>query len=312
MSTEKQKLSIEAARLYYLMDYTQQEIANILDISRPTVSRLLAYSKEQGFVAITINDPFSDIEGLERALIEKYQLKEVHVVYAPTNEEKVVYKFVTEFAAEYLSDVINDGDIVGVSWGNTIYQTAKLLSKTNRSGVKVVQLKGGISYSEFTTYSTEILNFFSEAFHSEMFELPLPVIFDNVQVKNMVEQDRHIRKIIDMGKQANVAVFTVGTVSYKSLVFNLGYLNEAEKEELNTRAVGDICCRFFDKNGQICLSDLNNRTIGIELDELKKKEKSILISGGERKANSVAGALAGKYANILITDQYTAQKLLEL
>lgn len=48
MNRDKQQLSIEAARLYYLSDYSQQEIAKQLDLSRPTVSRLLQYAKEKG------------------------------------------------------------------------------------------------------------------------------------------------------------------------------------------------------------------------------------------------------------------------
>ena len=41
MDKDKQQLSVEVARLYYQSDYSQQEIANKLNISRPTISRLL-------------------------------------------------------------------------------------------------------------------------------------------------------------------------------------------------------------------------------------------------------------------------------
>ena len=41
MDLEKQRLSIEAAKLYYQSDYSQQDIAARLGVSRPTVSRLL-------------------------------------------------------------------------------------------------------------------------------------------------------------------------------------------------------------------------------------------------------------------------------
>lgn len=56
MDKEKQQLSVEVARLYYQSDYSQQEIANKLNISRPTISRLLKYAKEKGFVQIHIAD----------------------------------------------------------------------------------------------------------------------------------------------------------------------------------------------------------------------------------------------------------------
>ena len=70
MDRDKQQLSIEAARLYYLSDYSQQEIAKQLDLSRPTVSRLLQYAKEKGYVQITVMDPFEDLNELSLLLKE--------------------------------------------------------------------------------------------------------------------------------------------------------------------------------------------------------------------------------------------------
>ena len=68
MDEEKDKLSIEVAELYYQLNYSQQQIANQLEISRPTVSRLLQYAKDKGYVQIKISDPFMDIESLQEKL----------------------------------------------------------------------------------------------------------------------------------------------------------------------------------------------------------------------------------------------------
>lgn len=72
MDREKQQFSIEAARLYYQSDYSQQQIAEQLNISRPTVSRLLQYAKEKGYVQIRVMDPFEDLDALGSILEEKY------------------------------------------------------------------------------------------------------------------------------------------------------------------------------------------------------------------------------------------------
>ena len=57
MNREKDKQAINAAKLYYRSDYSQQRIAEELGISRPSVSRLLQYAKEKGYVKIQIFDP---------------------------------------------------------------------------------------------------------------------------------------------------------------------------------------------------------------------------------------------------------------
>ena len=48
----------------------------------------------------------------------------------------------------------------------------------------------------------------------------------------MVEKDRHIKSILDQGRQVDVAIFTVGTVRDSSLLFKLGFLSEEEKKGL--------------------------------------------------------------------------------
>lgn len=311
MDNEKQQISIEAARLYYKSDYSQQEIAHQLGISRPTVSRLLQYAKEKGFVRIDIVDPFYDLDKISDQLKKKYSLKDVRVVFSPKDDSEIIKEYIGIAAAEYLSEILKDGDMIGVTWGTTMYEVAKNLKPQNLKGIEVIQLKGGVSHSKVNTYAYETMRLFSEAFHTVPRYLPLPVIFDSADVKKMVECDRNIKGIMELGENANIAVFTVGTVRDEALLFRLGYLNEDEKEKLKKEAVGDICSRFFDENGEICDENINNRTIGISLENLRQKEKTILVAGGTSKVKAIDAALKGRNANILITDKYTAKKLLE-
>jgi deoxyribonucleoside regulator len=177
--------------------------------------------------------------------------------------------------------------------------------------VKVVQLKGGVSHADTNTYASEILYLFGKAYNTTPNHLPLPAIVDHIVVKQAMEADRHIRRILELGKEANIALFTIGPVKSESLLFQLGYFTESDLETLYPRAVGDICSRFFDRDGNICSESLNDRTLGINLEELKKKEMSILVAGGPNKFEGIYGALRGKYANVIVTDQFTAQFLLD-
>ena len=60
--------SIAVAKLYYESDMSQQKIAETMQLSRPTVSRLLRYAKEQGYVEIKIIDPTESMTALEDRL----------------------------------------------------------------------------------------------------------------------------------------------------------------------------------------------------------------------------------------------------
>ncbi|RXJ02173.1 sugar-binding transcriptional regulator [Anaerobacillus alkaliphilus] len=311
MENDKLLKVIEAAKLYYLLDYNQSDIAKELGVSRPTVSRLLQTAKEEGIVQIKIIDPTEDVEQIANKLEQKFNLKKAIVTQIPQYEDHVIKTYIGEACANFLYEIVTDGDIVGVTWGTTLYHTAVELKKKALKDVKVVQLKGGVSHSETNTHMNEILYLFGKAFDSAPQHLPLPAIVDHVVVKQAMEADRHIKRILELGKQANIAVYTIGPIKSESLLFKLGYFTEEDIKSIRSSAVGDICSRFFDKEGNICNEHLNARTLGIELDELKKKEHSILVAGGAAKIEGIYGALKGNYANVLVTDQYTAKFLLD-
>ncbi|WP_347552291.1 sugar-binding transcriptional regulator [Pseudalkalibacillus hwajinpoensis] len=310
---DKDKLAkvVEAARLYYQLDYSQQEIAKKLSVSRPTVSRLLKQAKAEGVVEITIHDPSQDVDLLAAELAKAYSLLDAKVAIVPQFDDAIVKKHIGKVAAAYMNATIQDHDLIGVSWGTTLNEIGKNLRHKLLKNVSVVQLNGGISYSETNTYAYEVIQMLSRAFHATSHFLPVPAIVDHLLVKQTMEKDRHIRKVLDMGMNANIALFSVGIPTNDSVIVQADYVSKKELETIHSKSVGEICSRFFDEKGKLIHKELNDRTIGIDLEELSRKEKSILAAGGPNKVDAVYGALQGGYANILVTDHYTARALLE-
>lgn len=311
MYRDKDKLAINVAKLYYRSDFSQQKIAQELGVSRPSISRLLQYAKDKGYVNIQIVDPVEDMSIMEQRLKDKLHLKDVKITSSTINDEEEIKKYISIAAAQYLDGIIKDGDIIGVGWGTTLYNMSQALMPRSIKGSQVVQLEGGLSNSEWNNYSREILENFANNFNTVAQYLPLPVIFDNKATKEQVDKDRYIKRILELGRHANIALFSVGTVRPNALFFRLGYTDIQEQEKIQRNSVGDICSRFFDVEGRVCNRDLDERTVGITLSELRDKEYSIMISGGEGKINAIKAALKGRYANVLITDQFTGKALLE-
>lgn len=311
MYRDKDKLAINVAKLYYRSDFSQQKIAQELGVSRPSISRLLQYAKDKGYVNIQIVDPVEDMSIMEQRLKDKLHLKDVKIASSTINDEEEIKKYISIAAAQYLDGIIKDGDIIGVGWGTTLYNMSQALLPRSIKGSQVVQLEGGLSNSEWNNYSREILENFANSFNTVAQYLPLPVIFDNKATKEQVDKDRYIKRILELGRHANIALFSVGTVRPNALFFRLGYTDIQEQEKIQRNSVGDICSRFFDVEGRVCNRDLDERTVGITLSELRDKEYSIMISGGEGKINAIKAALKGRYANVLITDQFTGKALLE-
>jgi len=311
MTRDRDKLSINVAKLYYRSEYSQQRIAEELGISRPSVSRLLQYAKDKGYVKIQIMDPVEDMSNTEQMLVERYHLHEVRIASSTINDENEIKKYIGIKAAEYLDSIVQDGDIIGVGWGTTLYEMSCSLLPRALKGSQIVQLEGGVTHSKWRNYAKDILDNFSNNYSTIAQYLPLPVVFGSREVKEMVDQDSHIKRVLEIGSHANIAIFGVGTVRPNALFFRLGYMDQTEQSRIQQMAVGDICSRFFDADGRICNKELDARTVGIRLDDLKSKEHSIMIAGGEAKIPAIRAALKGHYANVFITDQFTAKELLK-
>ncbi|AYE37833.1 sugar-binding transcriptional regulator [Companilactobacillus zhachilii] len=310
--SRRMKNALKASRYYYENNYDQSRIAKEMGLSRPTVSRLLQYAKDNGYVQIKIIDPFSNVGSLEKQLKEKYSLKKVIVTNTPSNEYQTIIQNIGKAGAKYLESIVKDNDSIGVSWGRTLSEVAKNLSPNNnpQENVKIVQIKGGVAHSKMSNFALEVISKFSDSFHTVSEILPLPIIFDTVETSELVQRDTQTKTIMNEVLQTNIVVFTVGTVRDDNMMFNLGYLSDNEISSLKEDAVGDISSRFINSNGEIASKEINDRTIGISLDNLKHKEHSILIAGGEHKVAPIKAALAGGFVTDLITDNFTALALL--
>ena len=110
MYRDKDKLAINVAKLYYRSDYSQQKIAQELGVSRPSISRLLQYAKDKGYVNIQIVDPVEDMSHMEQRLKDKLHLKDVKIASSTINDEEEIKKYIGITAARYLDSIIKAVD----------------------------------------------------------------------------------------------------------------------------------------------------------------------------------------------------------
>ena len=309
-SKQQIKQAVQVSKLYYLDGATQAEIGKKLNLSRPTISRLLQFAREKNIVKISINDPLSNIEDLQHQLKEKYQLKDVIIRPPESNETAEILSSLGKATARYLDKKVKDNDVIGVSWGRTLVSVARQLIPNDRKNVQVIYLKGTVANSTHNNYVVEVTKCFNKCYHTQAQILPLPLIFENKQIKEMVIKDKFINEILDTGKRTRVALFTVETTEQDATLFELGYFNDQQIKTLQEKAAGGLVSRFIDERGKIVDDQLNDRTVAIALDDLKQARESVLIAGGMNKLKAIKAALAGKYANVLVTDSLVAQHLL--
>jgi DNA-binding transcriptional regulator LsrR (DeoR family) len=308
------RLLLKVSKYYYEKKLTQQEISNRLNLSRPKVSRLLKQAEEIGIVKISIIPQPGIHTDLEDALELKYGLREAVVVeVSEPSSQNAVSREVGAAAADYFSQSVNNPCVIGISWGTTLQAMVDAVRSEDYHRSQLVQLIGGLGKPESEAHATYILRRMVEKTGAKLSFLNVPGIVDNTAVKGALMTDSHLRDVLEQFKKIDVAFVGVGTPTPDSVVMRDGtILTQAQLDSLlEMGAVGDICLRFFDAQGNIIHSDIDERVIGITLEQLKKIDRVVGVTGGPVKEAAIRAALLGKFINVLVTDHLSAKKLLE-
>lgn len=310
----EKKLISRIAWLYFVKGHTQQQIADSLGLSRMKVQRGIVKSKKIGLVEIHIRDPLTTCFEKEADLIDRFALLDARVIPTP-QDSQLCKEAVGKTAANYLLQKVHDNQVIGAGWGTTLRETTRFIAlKKPVKGVRVVSLTGGWTRPQSDS-PYELTTKLAEALNAECFNIAAPVVADSVKSQKIITDEKSIKQILQMAKQADLAIIGIGNaaISASASLTQAGYVTPDEVRRLRDRgAVGDILGYFYDRKGRPMHDSFNERVIGIGLEGLKQLKVVIGVAGGREKAQAIFGALRGKYLNILITDEETAQAILNL
>jgi len=313
---EEMDVILNTARLYYESNQTQSEIAQQLQISRSTVSRLLKRGRDLGIVHISIHDPFATHIHLEEALVERFGLRGA-VVAAQTEglPDKLIRRRIGQAAARYLEETLRDGEVVGVGWGRTLYEVAEALEGVGaQARIEVVPLVGGIGQVAPSFQVNELARRLADACGGDWYPCFAPAILQNEIIQEGLRDTVDVRRIVDRWSNLDLALVGIGNTDFESEfeVLFVGYLDPEMREHLRAaRAVGDICMRFFSQDGSPSDGGPSG-ILGIELEQVRRIPRVVGVAGGLHKVEAILGAIRGGYIKVLITDETTAEGLLQV
>lgn len=302
---------VQIARQYYEQNLTQDEIAANFGLSRPTVSRMLKKALEEKIVFINIIDPFSRSTDYSEKLKNALQLKHCIVISGQVAEVSVARRNIALAAAGYLYEIIQPGDVVGIGWGRTLYELANNIEPQPTRDVLFVPMLGGIGQIKPSLQVHSIIQKISDAFGGRWMQYHVPGILDNKTLREQLLQTNGVQEMLQLWKKMNKAVVGIGESPSSSEIIFQDNVDDTEKIGLMEQgAVGDICMRFFDKDGYP-VSYIKQDIMSIELEDLARVPDVIAVAAGEQKVAAIIGACRAKYVNTLITDEMTAVRVLE-
>jgi len=287
------------------------EIAERLNLSRQTVGRHLQRARDQGVVKIVIDSPLIRCTELEADLEDRFGLKEAYVITPLSNTEEAVKDGLGVAGAEFIERSVVPRDVIGVAWSTTVLACAENLNSVNCEDVTVVQLNGSLDRAAFSTRAEYIIEKIARAFNADQVTLPIPLMVDRPEIIDSLMSDSRLASNLEQARKATFAIFGVGDISPQSSLYKTGYMDNDLLSSLRSAgAVGEICGRYYNDNGDSCMPGLDNRIMAIELSELRHKRISVAVAGMPHKTAAILGMLRGHFCNVLITDEETAKVIL--
>ncbi len=310
-----EELLLRAAWFYYKDELTQDEIAKRLSVSRASVGRLLDRARRVGLVSIQLNTEYLNAFELSADLRRVFHLTEALVVPDHRREpgdHHALNARVGLGGAQFLNTHLRPGGTLGVGWGETVSRVIAATNFGTVGPVHMVTLTGGVD-----GYLQTILSSKGEAADGDQVTtaavIPAPIHASSPALARALRDEPMIQQVLKHACDVEQAVVGVGTPTADATISQMGYLTDDDLRLLAGHdVVGDILGQFFDANGVVADIPLHDRRIGIELVDLKNIPKVVGVAGGVHKAEAILGALRGGFLDVLVTNEITARRLLEL
>ncbi|OYN96218.1 DNA-binding transcriptional regulator LsrR (DeoR family) [Propionibacteriaceae bacterium ES.041] len=294
-----------AARMYYLEDATQAQIAARLNVSRPTVSRLIAEARRAGLVRIEVVPPnATESSELADRLAESLGLQGVRL--APRIRAGHAGHDLRPAVAAVLEELaMAPGEVLLVASGETTYEVSQG-PLPPLPGVLLAPTVGGVSEPEAHFQTNEITRAIAQRTGAIPRLLFAPAVPSPALYRTLLE-DPDFRATTALWDRARVALVGVGAAPLaRGSISAHVPLGSASIRS----AAGDVCLNFVDHEGAPVEFEGSDRMIRISPEQLRRIDACIAIAAGENKVRSIRACARAGLFNRLITDVPTAEALL--
>jgi DNA-binding transcriptional regulator LsrR (DeoR family) len=300
-----EEMILRIARMRYDQRLPQNEIARTLALSESTVSRFLKAAMDLGFVEIQIT-PFGlrDFE-LERRLTQKFGL-DLATVVQPRASSVSTYEVLGRAVAAVIEERVTPGAVIGVSDGDTVAAVAAGVRRAKTVDIDVVSLIGGVGAPQVPTHSSEVCRVLASGLGARAWQLPVPAVVDDKLAAKVLTETATVRGVFKLIHTMSIAIVGIGSISPRATVFRHGVIDMSYIETVRGKgAVGTICGRFFDVEGQSIITEFDERTLSVTLEDLRRAKLRIGAAVGINKVPAIAAAL-----NAIAVDAETARELI--
>ncbi|RKS85189.1 DNA-binding transcriptional regulator LsrR (DeoR family) [Orbus hercynius] len=304
----------EIAIAYYEHEQTQEEIAQRFGISRIKVGRLLKKARTEGIVEISVKYHPVFSSKIEQQFVNAFGIKRA-LIAIDHQDEAEQRRQVAALVTNYLSSTLKDGMTIAVGQGRNVAAVASHIGIFPEKQCKFICGIGGTLRDGELIDADHISRNLARKFNATSETLYAPAYVENSELKKAFLQNRVIKETLERASKADIALVGLGDMSKNSYMVQLGWFTPQEIKNANQHqgVIGEIAgYSFFNIQGQLVDTVMNDRVIGLNIDELKNIPCVIAIAAENTKATAILGALRSGVIDIIATSASNAQKILRL
>lgn len=312
MSESSSKLddAARAAWLAYIGGLKQDEIAQVMGISRQSAQRLVSQAVTAGLVKTRIDHPISACMDLARALKARYDLTICEVVPALASGA-ATGTAVSHATGNLIERWLSRPEplVMGIGTGRTLRAAVEHLPHLDCAQHKIVSMTGNIA-PDGSTALYNVLFTMADKVTASTYPMPMPVISASAEERETLLGQKTLATSRALSVQTDIRVVGIGSLEGDAPLVLDGFITREDQVRLLSKgAVGEIIGYVFDAAGQLIEDEVNTRVSSAPLPPAPLFPTVAAATGG-RKLPAIRASLEGRLVNGLVTDEETAAALL--
>lgn len=240
----------------------------------------------------------------ERELARRLHIDKVLIVPGDSSVDVGVQREIGRMAAHYLTDNVREQDRIAVTGGTTMASLAEMLySEQAYPEVMILPARGGLG-EQVKSQATQIVADIAAKLGAHYMMLQIPDHLSSEAYHSLIEEP-YIRERLELIRSARIVFHGVGDA------LTMAEKRNASQEVIDRirdrKAVSEAFGAYFDEAGQLVYQ---MPTIGLRAEDLQGKH-CIAVAGGSTKARAICSLAKAGIFQVLITDEGSANVLLE-
>lgn len=303
MDSQHQQLLGNLAQDYYLSKMAISDISKKYSLSRYLIMKYLDEAFSSGIVDINIHTGYDRNAQLEHELAQKFNIKNIYVIKDPNNpldRDKII----ANFAANQIQSLIKEYKVIGLSWGETIYNVLDYFSKQTSHNLTFTQFMGENMKYKSSAASMRMVQKSASKYDCPYYTIPGPLYILNNAARNTLYSEPAFTQAFDVANRMDMLICGLGTLqSIDSIPAWHNCKNLLFKGVNLSQVAGMAFGRPYDINGNFLIHPNDDKTLSIPLNKILNVPKRLAIIQQKSKYQAVLGALRGSlFTDIILTE----------